>query len=91
MRRIMANRRGLGAVVGGLLLAAALGACGDDSPCNHVIQDVPLFADCQAIAVERHCSNQVTYSVKNKRCKVEDCGDCNGAAPTPTATIVPES
>jgi hypothetical protein len=70
-----------------------MSACGNDTPCNHVIQDVARFEDCQAIAVERNCSDEITYSNKNKRCKVEHCGDCNGPTPTatglPTATPVP--
>jgi hypothetical protein len=76
------------------MLAAMVAACGDD-PCNHVITDVPTFEACQAIAVERGCSDEVTFSRANansgkpSRCKVEDCSDCNGAPPTPTA--VPES
>ena len=73
------------------MLAAALVACGSDQ-CNHVITDVPTFEDCQAIAVERGCSDQITYSRANStsgkpsRCKVERCGDCNGPIPTPSAT-----
>jgi hypothetical protein len=86
MRWSSAHRGRLGSAVGALLLAAAMSACGNDAPCNHVINDVARFEDCQAIAVERHCSDQVTYSNKNKRCKVENCGDCNGPIPTPTAT-----
>ena len=74
--------------VAAVSLAVTLAACGDDSPCNHVINDVPLFEDCKAIAVERHCSDEVTYSVKNRRCKVENCGDCDGPLPTPTAVPV---
>ncbi len=74
--------------MGALLLAAALHACGSDSSCNHVIDDVARFEDCLAIATERNCSDQVTYSNKNKRCLVTRCGDCNGPAPTPT--VVPE-
>lgn len=85
MRRMTAHRGWLGAAAGALLLAASLGACGDDSPCNHVIEDVPAFEDCQAIAVERACSDQITFSRKNERCKVVHCGDCNGPTPTPTA------
>ncbi|MFN8641143.1 MAG: hypothetical protein U0802_05580 [Candidatus Binatia bacterium] len=83
MRGIARHRVGLVAAL--LLLGALLGGCGNDSPCNHVIQDVARFEDCQAIAVERRCSDQVTYSNKNQRCKVENCGDCNGPLPTPTA------
>jgi hypothetical protein len=93
MRRTTAHRGWLAAAGGALLLAAALTACGNDSQCNHVIQDVARFEDCQAIAVERDCSAQVTYSNKNNRCKVIDCGDCHGATPTPTAepTVVPSA
>lgn len=72
-------------------LAVMLGACGDDE-CNHVITDVPTFEQCQAIAVERGCSDEVTYGRANpnngkpSRCKVENCNDCNGGGNTPTAT-----
>jgi hypothetical protein len=66
-----------------------MGACGDDSPCNHVIHDVARFEDCQVIAVERNCSDLLVYSNKNKRCLVQDCGDCG--ARTPTATGVPST
>jgi hypothetical protein len=86
MRRVSAHRGRWASAVGALLLATALSACGNDAPCNHVISDVPRFEDCQQIAVERNCSFEVTYSNKNKRCKVETCGDCKGPAATPTAT-----
>ena len=86
MRGIARHR--VGRVAALLWLAATLGACGDDSPCNHVIQDVARFEDCKEIAVERRCSDEVTYSTKNKRCKVENCGDCDGPLPTPTAVPV---
>ena len=84
MRRTTAHRGWLAAAGGALLLAAALTACGNDSECNHVIQDVPRFEDCQQIAVDRGCSDQVTYSNKNNRCKVIMCSDCHGPSPTPT-------
>lgn len=72
-------------MVGALLLAGAINACGDSDSCNHVIEDVARFEDCRAIAVERGCSDEITYSNKNKRCLVKSCSDCH-AAPTPTAT-----
>ena len=60
-------------------------------PATTSIQDVARFEDCQAIAVERNCSDLLVYSNKNKRCLVQDCGDCNGAIPTATVlpTVVP--
>jgi len=88
MRGTTAHRGWLGAGALALVLAT-MGACGDDSSCNHVITDVARFEDCQAIAVERSCSDLLVYSNKNKRCLVQDCGDCNG--PIPTATAVPST
>ena len=82
-------RRGL-ATAGIAAMLAALAACGDE-PCNHVINDVPTFEQCQEIAVERGCSDLITYARANAnrpaRCKVVDCSDCNGPPPTPT--VVP--
>lgn len=93
MRGIADYRARLATIALAAALAAVLGACGDDE-CNHVITDVPTFEACQEIAVERRCSDEVTYSRANAtsgkpaRCKVENCGDCNGAQPTPTS--IPE-
>lgn len=85
MRETSAHRRRWRLVVGSLLLAGAIHACGDSEPCNHVISDVARFDDCKAIAVQRGCSDEIVYSNTNKRCKVSHCSDCN-AKPTPTAT-----
>ena len=88
MRGTTAHRGWLGAGALALVLAT-MGACGDDSSCNHVLHDVARFEDCTAMAAARNCSNLVVYSNKNKRCLVQDCGDCNG--PIPTATAVPST
>ena len=90
MRGIEAHRGWLGAAALAVVLATLV-ACGDGSSCNHTIQDVARFEDCQAIAVERNCSDLVVFSNKNKRCHVQDCGDCKGPGPTATAlpTVVP--
>ena len=77
----LGDRRALAA-----MLAAAMGACGNDAPCNHVINDVARVRGLPGHRRRAQLLDQVTYSNKNKRCKVENCGDCNGPIPTPTAT-----
>lgn len=73
------------------LLAAMVAGCSDDE-CNHVIDDVPTFEACQEIAVERRCSDEIVYARANPtagrpaRCRVVDCGDCDGPLATPTPT-----
>ena len=92
MRGLKTYRAQLLTILAAVLLAAWMAACGDDDECNHVIDDVPTFEQCQEIAVERRCSNEVVYARANptagrpSRCRVVSCGDCNGGIATPTAT-----